>query len=181
VGFPSLPSFWTPIYNVPGNAVTIWAMVSDGTIAPSNLNQLDKNLRNHAIPLSLMWHDVSILGENITAKIEAIVLCVYCLLSQAEVLGFLYHLLNLWEQDHSKLLPHCPRQLLNRPRLPKMHAKALTCFNFFNFRPVSTKFPINIKNVILTNRMVFVFRIATFLAGKWRHKFGGKKLTASYC
>ena len=53
-----------------------------------------------------------------------------------------------------------------KSRLPKMHAKALTCFNFFNFRPFSTKFPINIKNVILTNRMVFVFRIATFLAGK---------------
>jgi hypothetical protein len=66
----------------------------------------------------------------------------------------------------------------NISRLPKMHAKALTCFNFFNFRPVSIKFPIHIKNVILTNRMVFVFRIATFLAGKWRHKFGGKKLTA---
>jgi hypothetical protein len=55
---------------------------------------------------------------------------------------------------------------INYSRLPKMNAKALTCFNFFNFRPVSTKFTINIKNVILTNRMVFVFRIATFLAGK---------------
>jgi hypothetical protein len=32
--------------------------------------------------------------------------------------------------------------------------------------PVSTKFPINIEHVILTNRMFFVFRIATFLAGK---------------
>ena len=45
-----------------------------------------------------------------------------------------------------------------------MHAKALTCFNFFNFDRVSTKFPINIEHVILTNRMFFVFRIATFLA-----------------
>jgi hypothetical protein len=51
-------------------------------------------------------------------------------------------------------------------RLTKMHAEALTGFNFFNFYPVSTKFPINIEHVILTNRMFFVFRIATFLAGK---------------
>jgi hypothetical protein len=42
-----------------------------------------------------------------------------------------------------------------RTRLTKMHAKALTCFNFFNFHPVSTKFPINIEHVILTNRMFF--------------------------
>jgi hypothetical protein len=45
----------------------------------------------------------------------------------------------------------------------------------------STKFPINIEHVILTNRMFFVFRIATFLAGKWRHKLAAKKLTVSYC
>ena len=51
-------------------------------------------------------------------------------------------------------------------RLTKMYAKAPTCFNFFNFHPVSTKFPINIEHVILTNRMFFVFQIATFLAGK---------------
>jgi hypothetical protein len=51
-------------------------------------------------------------------------------------------------------------------RLTKMHAKALTCFNFFNFHPVSTKFRIDIELVILTNRMFFVFRIATFLVGK---------------
>ena len=44
--------------------------------------------------------------------------------------------------------------------------KALTCFNFFNFHPVSTKFRIDIEHVILRNRMFFVFRIATFLAGK---------------
>jgi hypothetical protein len=50
-------------------------------------------------------------------------------------------------------------------RLTKMHAKALTCLNFFNFHPVSTKFRIDIENVILTNRMFFVFRVATFLAG----------------
>jgi hypothetical protein len=49
-------------------------------------------------------------------------------------------------------------------RLTKMHAKAPTCFNFFNFHPVSTKFPMNIGHNILTNRMVFVFGIATF----WR-------------
>jgi hypothetical protein len=47
-------------------------------------------------------------------------------------------------------------------RLTKMHAKALTCFNFFNFHPFSTKFRIDIEHVILTNRMFFVFRIATF-------------------
>jgi hypothetical protein len=34
-------------------------------------------------------------------------------------------------------------------RLTKMHAKALTCFNFFNFHPVSTKFCIDIEHVIL--------------------------------
>ena len=51
-------------------------------------------------------------------------------------------------------------------RLTKMHAKALTCFNFFNFHPVPTKFGIDIEHVILTNRMFFVLRIATFLAGK---------------
>jgi hypothetical protein len=52
------------------------------------------------------------------------------------------------------------------PCLTKMHAKALTCFNFFNFQPVLTKFCIDIEHVILTNRMFFVFRIATLLAGK---------------
>ena len=51
-------------------------------------------------------------------------------------------------------------------RLTKMHAKVPTCFNFFNFHPVSTKFPINIEHIILTNLLFFVFRIATFLAGK---------------
>ena len=65
-------------------------------------------------------------------------------------------------------------------RLTKMHAKAPTCFNFFNFHPVSTKILIDIEHIILTNRMVFVFRIATFLAGKWRHKLGAKKLTVIY-
>ena len=57
-------------------------------------------------------------------------------------------------------------RLTCKTRLTKMHAKALTSFNFFNFHPVSTKFPINIEHVILTNRMFFVFRNATFLAGK---------------
>jgi hypothetical protein len=51
-------------------------------------------------------------------------------------------------------------------RLTKMHAKVPTFFNFFNFHPVSTKFPMTIEHVILKNRMFFVFRIATFLAGK---------------
>jgi hypothetical protein len=51
-------------------------------------------------------------------------------------------------------------------RLSKMHAKTPICFNFFNFHPVSTKFAMNIEHVILKNRMFFVFRIATFLAGK---------------
>ena len=50
-------------------------------------------------------------------------------------------------------------------RLTKMHAKALTCFNFINFHPLYTKFRIDIEHVILTNRMFFVFQIATFLAG----------------
>jgi hypothetical protein len=54
--------------------------------------------------------------------------------------------------------------------LTKMHPKAPTCFNLFNFHPFSTKFPINIEHGILTNRMFFVFRIATFLAGKLCHK-----------
>ena len=60
------------------------------------------------------------------------------------------------------------RQYCNsvQTRLTKMHAKAPTCFNLFNFHPVSTKFPINIEHVILTNRLFFVFRIATFLVGK---------------
>jgi hypothetical protein len=62
-----------------------------------------------------------------------------------------------------------------------MHAKAPTCFNFFNFHPVSTKFPVYIENTILTHRMFFVFRIATILAGKLRQKLAAKKLTVSYC
>jgi hypothetical protein len=52
---------------------------------------------------------------------------------------------------------------LDESRLTKMHAKAPT---YFNFHPVSTKFPMNIEHVILKSRMFFVFRIATFLAGK---------------
>ena len=51
-----------------------------------------------------------------------------------------------------------------RPRLSKMHAKTPICFNFFNFHPVSSKFSMNIEHIILTNRMFFVFGIATF----WR-------------
>jgi hypothetical protein len=45
-----------------------------------------------------------------------------------------------------------------------MPAKAPTCFNFFNFHPVSTKYSMNIEHIILTKRMFFVFGIATF----WR-------------
>jgi hypothetical protein len=48
--------------------------------------------------------------------------------------------------------------------LSKMHAKAPICFNFLNFYLVSTKFSMNIEHIILTNRMFFVFGIATF----WR-------------
>ena len=55
---------------------------------------------------------------------------------------------------------------ISNARLSQMHAKTPICFNFFNFHPVSTKFAIDIEHVILTNRMFFVFRIATFLAGK---------------
>jgi hypothetical protein len=50
--------------------------------------------------------------------------------------------------------------------LSKTHAKTPICFNFFNFDPVSSKFSMNIKHIILTKRMFFVFGIATFLAGK---------------
>jgi hypothetical protein len=46
----------------------------------------------------------------------------------------------------------------------KKLAKTPTCFNFFNFHPISSKFSMNIDNVILTKRMFFVFEIATF----WR-------------
>jgi hypothetical protein len=53
-----------------------------------------------------------------------------------------------------------------QPRLTKMHAKGPTYFNLFTFHPVSKKFPIHMEHVILTDRMFFVFRIATFLAGK---------------
>ena len=49
-------------------------------------------------------------------------------------------------------------------RLTKMHAKALTSFNFFNFHPVSTKFRIEIEHVILTNNMVLFFELLHF----WR-------------
>jgi hypothetical protein len=49
-------------------------------------------------------------------------------------------------------------------RLTKMHAKAPTCFNFFNFHLISTKFSMNIDHIILTKRIFFVFGIATF----WR-------------
>jgi hypothetical protein len=76
-----------------------------------------------------------------------------------------------WSDIHTK----------HNSRLTKMHAKALTCLNFFNFHPVSAKFRIDKDHVILTNRMFFVYRIATFLAGKWRHKLAAKKLTVSYC
>ena len=48
--------------------------------------------------------------------------------------------------------------------LSKMHAKTPICFNFFNFHPVSSKFSMNIKHIIRTKRMFFVFGIATF----WR-------------
>jgi hypothetical protein len=60
----------------------------------------------------------------------------------------------------------CRTERFKNSRMTKMHAKALTCFNFFNFHSVSTKFRIDIEHVIVTNRIFFVFRIATFLAGK---------------
>jgi hypothetical protein len=72
------------------------------------------------------------------------------------------------------------QKLFYKTRLSKMHAKTPICFNLFNFHPVSNKFPMNIEHVILKNRMFFVFRIATFLAGKRRHKLGAKKLTVIY-
>ena len=49
-------------------------------------------------------------------------------------------------------------------RLTKMHAKALTCFNFFNFHPVSTKFRIGMEHVIPRNRMFLFFELLHF----WR-------------
>ena len=74
------------------------------------------------------------------------------------------------------------------PREPRPHptyllasvANFFACFNFFNFHPVSTKFPMNIEHIILTNRMFFVFGIANFLAGKLCHKLGVKKLKINY-
>ena len=39
--------------------------------------------------------------------------------------------------------------------LSKMHTKVPVCFNFFNFHPVCTIYPINIEHIILTNRMLF--------------------------
>jgi hypothetical protein len=41
--------------------------------------------------------------------------------------------------------------------LSKMQAKVPVCFNFFNFHPVCTKYPMNIQHIILTNRMLFLF------------------------
>jgi hypothetical protein len=41
--------------------------------------------------------------------------------------------------------------------LSKMHAKVPVCFNFFNFHPVCTKYPINIEHILLANRMLFLF------------------------
>ena len=43
-----------------------------------------------------------------------------------------------------------------------MQKHQLICFNFFNFRPVSTKFPMNIEHNILTNRMFFNLVSKTF-------------------
>jgi hypothetical protein len=63
--------------------------------------------------------------------------------------------------------------------LSKMHAKTPVCLKFFNFHPISTKFPMNIEHIILTNRMFFGFGIY-FLAGKLRHKLGAKKIKISY-
>ena len=52
--------------------------------------------------------------------------------------------------------------------LSKMHAKVPVCFNFINFHPVCTIYPINIEHIILTNRMLFCF---------WNcYTFGGYKL-----
>ena len=42
-------------------------------------------------------------------------------------------------------------------RLSKMHGKAPTCFNFFNFHPVPTKYPMNIEHVILIQIVWFLF------------------------
>jgi hypothetical protein len=62
-------------------------------------------------------------------------------------------------------------------RLTKMHAKALSCFNFFNFHPVSTKFPINIEHIILTNRMVFVFGTSSSIVFSLLSKLSKSKAT----
>ena len=63
--------------------------------------------------------------------------------------------------------------------LSKMHAKVPVCFNFFNFHPVCTIYPINIEHIILTNRMLF-FSELLLLAGKLLHKPGAKKFKISY-
>jgi hypothetical protein len=47
-----------------------------------------------------------------------------------------------------------------------MQKRQYASTSLINFHPVSTKFPMNIEHVILKNRIVFVFRIATLLAGK---------------
>ena len=60
--------------------------------------------------------------------------------------------------------------------LSKMHAKVPVCFNFFNFHPVCTKYPMNIQHIILQIVCFFYFWNCYFLAGKIRHKPGTKKL-----
>ena len=42
----------------------------------------------------------------------------------------------------------------------------------FNFHPVSTKFRMNIENIILTNRLGILFLELLLLGGKLHHKLG---------
>jgi hypothetical protein len=56
-----------------------------------------------------------------------------------------------------------------------MHANAPVCFNFFNFHPVCTKYPMNISFLQIAC-FLFYFWNSYFLADKLRHKPGAKKL-----
>ena len=73
-----------------------------------------------------------------------------------------------------------PTHQVSLTLLTKMPAKAPTCFNFFNFHPVSTKYSMNLEHIILTKTHVFCFWNCYFSAGKLRHKLAAKKLTFGY-
>ena len=59
------------------------------------------------------------------------------------------------------------------------HQYASTSEIFILFLPNFTN-TTNIEHIVFTNRIFFVFGIATFWGGKLRHKRGAKKLKISY-